>query len=93
MSRGLFGYFPDALAAISRHSFRMNEKHNPGEPVHWSRDKSKDHPDCELRHALAIAVNPDATDDGQPEMVCKAWRALAELQVWIEGKVAKGEKF
>lgn len=92
VARGLFAYFPDALAAIARHSYRSNEKHNPGQPVHWSRDKSTDHADCIGRHALAVATDPDVRDDGQPEIVCRAWRALADLQLWIEAKHAKGEK-
>lgn len=90
--RGLFAYFPDALAAVARHSVRANEKHNPGQPVHWSREKSSDHADCIGRHTIAVAANPDAMDDGQPEVVCRAWRALADLQIWIEEKHAKGEK-
>jgi hypothetical protein len=92
VSSGLFAYFPDALAAVARHSVRANEKHNPGQPLHWSRAKSSDHGDCIGRHALAVAADPDARDDGQPEVVCRAWRALAALQLWIEAKHAKGEK-
>jgi len=92
VARGLFSYFPDALAAVARHSFLSNEKHNPGQPVHWAREKSTDQADCVGRHSIAIAADPDALDDGQPEVICRAWRALAELQLWIEGKVARGEK-
>ncbi len=90
--RGLYAYFPDALAAIARHSYRSNEKHNPGQPLHWSREKSSDHNDCVGRHALAVAADPDALDDGQPEVICRAWRALAAAQLWIEAKHARGEK-
>jgi hypothetical protein len=93
VSRGLFAYFPDALAAVARHSVRMNEKHNPGQPVHWSREKSSDQPDCEARHLIATSINPDVRDqDDAPEMICKAWRALADAQLWIERKHANGEK-
>lgn len=92
VARGFLAYFPDATAAVARHSVRMNEKHNPGEPVHWSRHKSADQSDCEARHLIAAAVDPDALDGGQPEMICKAWRAMADLQLWIEEKVRKGEK-
>lgn len=90
--RGLYAYFPDALPAVARHSYRSNEKHNPGQPMHWSRAKSSDQDDCVGRHSIAIAANPDALDDGQPEMICRAWRALAALQLWIEAKHARGEK-
>lgn len=87
--RGLFAYFPDALALIARHSVRANEKHNPGQPVHWSREKSNDHEDCIARHSLSIAIDPDSLDDGQPHVVCRAWRALAALQLWAEQKYDK----
>ena len=86
MSRGLLAYFPDALALVARHSVRANEKHNPGEPVHWSREKSNDHEDCIVRHSASIAVDPNSTDDGQPHVVCRAWRALAALQLWAEAQ-------
>lgn len=86
MSRGLKAYFPDALALIARHSVLMNEKHNPGQPVHWSREKSSDHEDCIERHGTSIAIDPDSLDDGQPHMICRAWRALAALQLWAEKK-------
>ena len=93
MSRGVLNYFPDALAIVSRHSVRMNEKHNPGQPVHWSRGKSADHDDCVVRHSASIAVDPDSVDgDGAYHMVCRAWRALAALQVWIEEHHQRGDK-
>jgi hypothetical protein len=89
VSRGLFAYFPDALALIARHSNRSNEKHNPGQPLHWSRDKSTDHEDCIGRHSLAVAIDPDSLDDGQPHIVCRAWRALAAVQLWAEQQAKK----
>ena len=92
VSRGLFAYFPDALALVARHSVRANEKHNPGEPVHWAREKSTDHEDCIARHSLAVAADPDSMDDDAPHIVCRAWRALAALQVWTEGRHGQGEK-
>ncbi len=87
VARGLFAYFPDALALIARHSVRSNEKHNPGQPVHWSREKSSDHEDCIGRHSLAVAVDPDSLDGEEPHIICRAWRALAALQLWAEGKL------
>jgi len=88
VSRGLFAYFPDALALIARHSVRSNEKHNPGQPVHWAREKSTDHEDCIARHSISIAIDPNSLDDGQPHIICRAWRALAALQLWAEQKQA-----
>ena len=92
VARGLYAYFPDALALIARHSVRSNEKHNPGEPVHWARGKSNDQEDCIARHSLAVAIDPDSLDGGEPHIICRAWRALAALQLWAEAKHAKGEK-
>lgn len=89
VERGLYAYFPDALALVARHSFRSNQKHNPRQPLHWSREKSSDHGDCIGRHHLAVSADRDALDDGQPEIVCRAWRALADLQLWAEEQVRK----
>lgn len=84
VARGLFAYFPDALAMIAQHSVRSNEKHNPGQPVHWSREKSSDHEDCIGRHSLSVAIDPNSMDGDAPHIVCRAWRAVAALQLWIE---------
>lgn len=92
LHRGFVAYFPDAMAIVARHSVRMNEKHNPGQPVHWSRGKSTDHDDCIMRHAANIANDEDSKDgDGAHHIVCRAWRAMAALQVWVEKHHAKGD--
>lgn len=91
MSRGLFAYFPDALALIARHSVRSNEKHNLGQPVHWARGKSSDHEDCIARHSISVAVDPNSLDGDAPHILCRAWRSLAALQLWIEDKKEEGE--
>lgn len=71
---GCVAYFPDALAAVARLSFKGNEQHNPGQPLHWDRSKSGDHLDALVRHLL----------DGDWDAV--AWRALAHLQLMEEEK-------
>ncbi len=79
---GVLDYFPDAIAAIARLSKAGNDKHNPGEPLHWSRDKSTDHADCIGRHLLERGtVEPES---GELHDTCLAWRALANLQLAIE---------
>ena len=40
-----------------------------------------------IRHSTAVAVDPNSLDDGQPHIVCRAWRALAALQLWAEAQV------
>lgn len=77
MARGLLWYFPNALAEVARVSILGNEKHNPGEPLHWAFDKSADHADCVVRH-IARAGRLDS--DGIRESALAAWRALANLE-------------
>ena len=75
MYRGLFLYFPDALAAVSRISWEGSQQHHPDQPIHWDREKSKDDLDAMLRHL----------SEGDLEKT--AWRALAALQKSLEDKV------
>lgn len=75
-------YFPDVFVAMASLSFKANEKHNPGQPMHWSREKSADHKDCAIRHFLDEEHIDPAT--GWPEAVAAAWRACANAQLVIE---------
>ncbi len=75
---GVLDYFPDALSAVARVSRIGNDKHNPGEPLHWSREKSSDHADCILRH---MRDRGTLDDDGELHDAKVAWRALAQLQL------------
>src|SRR4029077_4574254 len=50
---GCLDYFPDAIAAVSYVSYLGNQKHNPGQDLHWARGKSDDHIDCLGRHLLS----------------------------------------
>lgn len=78
---GLVKYFPDALVAVAKLSQVANEQHNPGEPVHWSREKSSDHEDTLLRHLFDSGT---VDNDGQHHSTKVAWRALALLQLELE---------
>lgn len=78
---GLVKYFPDALVAVAQLSQKGNDQHNPGQPLHWSREKSADHQDTLLRH-LFDSGTMDV--DGQRHSTKVAWRALAMLQLEIE---------
>lgn len=83
ITTGVLDYFPDAIAAVARLSKLGNEKHNPGEPLHWAKGKSTDEPDCIGRHLIDRGIiDPD---DGVMHDVKLAWRALANLQRRIEG--------
>lgn len=83
---GVLQYFPDALMAVSQHSKAGNDKHNPGQPLHWSKGKSTDHADCIARHLIDIGPNWDLKDPetGSYHATALAWRALALLQILIE---------
>lgn len=85
---GLLNYFPLACAAISRHSKRGNDKHNPGEPLHWARGKSGDHADCIARHLIDhLTIHAET---GEYEEACAmAWRAMALLQELEEKRLGK----
>jgi hypothetical protein len=81
MFSGLLAYFPDALAAVAHCSYVGNEQHNPGQPLHWTREKSTDHADCIVRHLVESGT---ADNDGVRHSAKLAWRALALLQIEIE---------
>lgn len=73
LQRGLLDYFPAALAAVAKHSYEGNKKHNPGEQnLRHARDKSGDHLDALLRHVM------------ERDLEGAAWRALAALQEQLE---------
>lgn len=81
IARGVLDYFGNAIAEVARVSFIGNQQHNPGEEMHWSRDKSADHADCVARHLIERGT---IDDDGLRHSAKLAWRALALLQLEIE---------
>lgn len=83
IATGCLDYFPDALADVAHVSYVGNQQHNPGQPMHWDRSKSSDHADCLLRH---LAERGTLDTDGLRHSAKVAWRALAMLQVEVEGK-------
>ena len=90
MATGLLDYFPDALADVARLSKLGNDKHNPGEPLRWAREKSPDHADALLRH---MVQRTEIDLDGVLHATKVAWRALAQLQLLIEAKREAGEVY
>lgn len=81
IARGVLDYFPAALAAIAEVSRAGNDQHNPGQPLHWAREKSGDHADSLIRHFLERGTRDV---DGMRHSAKMAWRALALLQLEIE---------
>lgn len=78
---GVIDYFPDALAAVAECSRVGNEQHNPGQPLHWAKEKSFDHEDALVRHLMDRGK---IDSDGVRHSAKVAWRALAMLQTEID---------
>ena len=82
ITTGVFDYFPAALAYVAVVSKAGNDKHNPGEPLHWARGKSTDQADAIGRHLIDRGgFDPDTGLRHSGEL---AWRALALLQLELE---------
>lgn len=81
MATGVLDYFPNALFEVAKVSKAGNDQHNPGQPLHWAREKSLDHADCIIRH---LADRGLKDTDGQRHSAKLAWRALALLQTELE---------
>lgn len=79
---GVLDYFPDALTMVAHVSYKGNQKHNPGQPLHHARGKSADHLDCIGRHL----IERDRVEDNILHMANEVWRSLAELQEMCEKK-------
>lgn len=86
VATGVLDYFPDAIVAVAYISYRGNQQHNPGKPLHWDRSKSADEADTLLRHFLQRGT---LDTDGVRHSAKLAWRALALLQKEIEAEQAK----
>lgn len=85
---GVLAYFPDALLEVAHVSFLGNEQHNPGEPLHWAKEKSTDEPDALVRHLIDRARGEVRDTEGARHLAKAAWRALANLQREIDAEKA-----
>jgi len=84
IASGFTDYFPDAMAAVAELSWLGNEKHNPGKPLHWSKEKSNDHADCLMRHFLQRGTWDTVEGRAVLHATEMAWRAMAILQLELE---------
>lgn len=80
---GVLDYFPDAIMEVAHCSFVCNEQHNPGQPMHWAKDKSIGQGDEIVRH-LMDRKKHTRDSDGVRVLAKAAWRALELLQREIE---------
>lgn len=83
ITTGVLDYFPRALAAVAQCSKAGNDQHNPGQPLHWAREKSTDHADCIARHLIDRHT---VDTDGIRHAAKLAWRALALLETILEAE-------
>lgn len=83
IATGVLDYFPLALAAVAMCSKTGNDQHNPGQPLHWAKEKSTDHADCLVRHLIDRGT---LDTDGVLHSAKVAWRALALLETELENK-------
>lgn len=88
--RGPLMYFPDALLAVAAVCKAGNDQHNPGQPMHWAREKSTEQMDTALRHMMDAGLGCTLDTDGMYHLAKAAWRILAELQLTIERERAAG---
>lgn len=94
IATGVLAYWPKTMAALSENSRRGNDKHNPGEPLHWAREKSTDEADCCVRHivdALEADKNGapggvlELNEDGTPHLIAALWRLASWCERALEG--------
>ena len=81
IARGCLDYFPRAIAYIAHVSKVGNDQHNPGQEMHWAKEKSNDHADCIARHLIERGK---VDTDGIRHSGKMAWRALALLELELE---------
>jgi hypothetical protein len=79
-----YGYFPDAYMAEVQVAWVGNKQHNPGERMHWARDKSTDHMNKAFRHIDDYARGNKKDTDGTWHLAKAIWRLKARLQLDIE---------
>lgn len=90
---GVLMYFPLAIAYVAKVSKIGNDKHAPGQPLHWVKDLSKDHADCVSRHL--IDIGPDWNGEDEDDILHAgylAWRSLALLQTVLERRAKRRSK-
>lgn len=80
----MFQYFPDAWLEVVRIARIGNEQHNPGEPLHWARDKSTDQMNAAFNHVFDYGLGAKVDADGGYHLAKAVWRLMAQLQLDIE---------
>jgi hypothetical protein len=82
----MFKYFPLAWLEVVKVAVAGNAQHNPGEPLHWAREKSTDQLNTAFRHLFDHGMGEQTDTDGCYHLAKAIWRLSAELQLIIEKK-------
>jgi len=85
----MFRYFPDAWLAVVDVARAGNAQHNPGEPLHWAREKSTDQMNAAFNHIFDYGMGEKVDTDGCHHLAKAIWRLSAQLQIDIEDARAK----
>ncbi len=80
----MFKYFPLAWLEVVKVAVSGNDQHNPGEPLHWAREKSTDQLNTAFRHIFDHGMGDLRDTDGCYHIAKAIWRLSAELQLLIE---------
>lgn len=80
----MFEYFPSAWLAVADVARVGNEQHNPGEPLHWAREKSTDQMNAAFNHVFDYGLGQPKDTDGCWHLAKAVWRLMAQLQLDIE---------
>jgi hypothetical protein len=80
----LMEYFPDAFLAVVEVAVQGNEQHNPGQRLHWAREKSTDQMNTAFRHMWDYGTGLKQDTDGCYHLAKAIWRLSAQLQLDIE---------
>ena len=80
----MFGYFPKAWLEVVRVAVEGNKQHNPGQPLHWAREKSTDQLNTAFRHLFDYGTGVKKDTDGVYHLAKAIWRLSAQLQLDIE---------
>lgn len=86
---GFIKYFPRAICAVAELSRIGNDQHNPGQPLHWDRNKSQDELDALMRHLVDDAMGVPTDTDNILHATKLAWRAMANLEKALEARGAE----
>lgn len=82
----MFKYFPDAWLAMVDVARAGNDQHNPGEPLHWAREKSTDQMNAAFNHIFDYGQGSQKDTDGCWHLAKAIWRLSAQLQLDIEAE-------